>query len=57
MFAHVLFRGPKFCCCQGKVQLDSDLQKLCHNMAETAQMCKDNISEADPHPLSHHVGS
>ena len=32
---------------QGKAQPDSDLvQKLGRSLAETAQMCKDNISEA-----------
>ena len=32
---------------QGKAQQDSDLvQKLCRSLADTAQMCKDNISEA-----------
>ncbi|CAL1168117.1 unnamed protein product [Cladocopium goreaui] len=36
---------------EGKAQQDSDLvQKLCRSLAETAQMCKDNISEA-PHQL------
>eukprot|EP00435_Cladocopium_sp_Y103_P021108 s932_g5.t1 len=36
---------------EGKAQQDSDLvQKLCRSLAETAQMCKDNIFEA-PHQL------